>query len=52
MNPTHPDLAQLALTTKKFASEIITTGHVVDLAAPLRDACGRSRGINRIFGAE
>jgi len=44
MNPIHPDLAQLARTAKKFASEIITTGHVVDIATPLRDACGRNRG--------
>jgi predicted metal-dependent enzyme (double-stranded beta helix superfamily) len=44
MNPIHPDLAQLARTARKFASEIITTGNVVDIATPLRDACGRSRG--------
>jgi predicted metal-dependent enzyme (double-stranded beta helix superfamily) len=44
MSPIHPDLAQLALTAKKFASEIITSGHVVDLATPLRAACGKTRG--------
>jgi 3-mercaptopropionate dioxygenase len=38
MNPIHPSLAPLARTAKVFAREIITTGHVIDLAAPLRDA--------------
>jgi 3-mercaptopropionate dioxygenase len=44
MNPIHPDLALLARTAKTFAREIITTGHVLDLATPLRAAVGSNRG--------
>jgi len=44
MNPIHPDLAQLARVAKTFAREIITTGHVVDIATPLRTAVGEGRG--------
>ena len=44
MNPIHPDLAPLARAAKVFAREIITTGHVIDLMTPLRDAVGKSRG--------
>jgi len=44
MNPIHPSLAPLARTAKIFAREIITTGHVLDLATPLRDAVGKERG--------
>lgn len=44
MNPIHPDLAPLARAAKVFAREIITTGHVVDLATPLGEAVGKSRG--------
>ena len=44
MNPIHPDLAPLARAAKVFAREIITTGHVVDLSTPLRDAVGKNRG--------
>lgn len=44
MNPIHPALAPLAQTAKVFAREIITTGHVVDLMTPLREAVGKGRG--------
>ena len=44
MNPIHPDLAPLARSAKTFAREIITTGHVGDLATPLRASVGGSRG--------
>jgi predicted metal-dependent enzyme (double-stranded beta helix superfamily) len=44
MNPIHPALAPLARAAKVFAREIITTGKVTDLAVPLRDAVGKSRG--------
>ena len=44
MNPIHPDLAPLARTAKVFAREIITTGHVMDIATPLREAVGKARG--------
>jgi len=44
MNPIHPSLAPLARTAKTFAREIITSGHVLDLATPLRDAVGKDRG--------
>ena len=43
MNPIHPTLAPLAQTAKVFAREIITTGHVVDLMTPLREAVGPGR---------
>jgi predicted metal-dependent enzyme (double-stranded beta helix superfamily) len=43
MNPIHPALAPLAQTAKVFAREIITTGHVVDLMTPLREAVGSGR---------
>src|SRR4029079_8417391 len=43
MNPIHPALAPLAQTAKLFAREIITTGHVVDLMTPLREAVGSGR---------
>ena len=43
MNPIHPALAPLAQTAKAFAREIITTGHVVDLITPLREAIGKGR---------
>ena len=44
MNPIHPDLVQLARTAKSFAREIITTGRVLDIATPLREAVGKGRG--------
>ena len=44
MNPIHPALAPLARTAKTFAREIITTGKVIDLMTPLRDAVGKERG--------
>ncbi|HEX2650547.1 MAG TPA: cysteine dioxygenase family protein [Burkholderiales bacterium] len=44
MNPIHPALAPLAQTAKVFAREIMTTGHVVDLMTPLRQAVGQGRG--------
>lgn len=43
MNPIHPALAPLARVAKVFAREILTTGHVVDIATPLRDAVGKNR---------
>src|SRR5258706_6202704 len=44
MNPIHPALAPLARTAKAFAREIITSGHLIDLMTPLRDAVGKEHG--------
>ena len=44
MNPIHPDLAPLARTAGDFAREIIKTGKVLDIQAPLRASVGSNRG--------
>jgi predicted metal-dependent enzyme (double-stranded beta helix superfamily) len=44
MNPIHLDLAPLARTAKTFSREMITSGHVIDIATPLRAEIGKGRG--------
>lgn len=44
MNPIHPDLAPLARAAKVFGREFLTTGKVLDLSAPLRDAVAKRIG--------
>ena len=40
----HPDLAPLATAAKSFAREVRTSGKVLDIASPLRDALGPRKG--------